>query len=785
MKKFLFITFFILFFTNAAYAIDEQYMPAVTPADLDGSETFFKSPMRMPDIRDVTPGASSVSGSKSDSISNFDDYGFDAYAREYSEIDPDNMPFFKQMRLMAGNKLRGRAAKSEARRKSSAPLKFSDVWEKVKFWEKEPAVTSSENGDVAFIPEEGSIAESIHDETSSFAPDPNTIALEGGVNEQVTEKELQLDSEFINFDEETGDIIATGRPVLYIPPQETKVVADKMTYNEDSNILKGIGNVYIIKNGMPTKADYMEVDMNEESMIMENVRSKTNTMIMEAKHAVQKNSLIILTDGNFHSDESQIYRLSSRMIGPRFSSMIIDDEAKSLFFGDPTGNKLHFNVEKIYVEGRKNHDVFTMKNIEVRRKGKYWFTWPSLTAYTNKDRDYFEANYPELGSKRKLGMFIGPGFVFGGPGGSVMKVIPFLNYQHGDFGFGGALKYRNTYNSTELGYGSAADIFFLKGIQRLDDNLFLQYAANSYMDEWFMGARMPKYMAEIYYDKGYRKRDFLLEGKDLTFRHRIGFGFMEDNDRNYYGEKINSNQISTSRLRYMAEIKQSLYSYENPENHFYFNLGIAMQGSAAVYGTGDTQFVARIGPRAHIQYKNWMQDIGYFQSGYSDESPIPRYDMYRYGHSCLYISEIFRLTKYLSVGWSGNINLSDDSPNGKMFQENRFVVAVGPDDLKVRLGYDFVRQTTYFGFDVAFDTKGTSITYGRMEIKNPERLGQKEKKDERQLAFAPAKQQPQELEEENESQGFLFKRPKPKVKPKVLDHAQIIDIEDPNKETIQ
>lgn len=102
------------------------------------------------------------------------------------------------------------------------------------------------------------------------------------------------------------------------------------------------------------------------------------------------------------------------------------------------------------------------KNIEVSHKGKYLFTWPSLTAYTNKERDYFEANYPEFGSRRKLGMFIGPGFVFGGPAGSVMKVIPFLNYQHGNFGFGGALKYRNTFNSTELGYGSAADIFFLK-----------------------------------------------------------------------------------------------------------------------------------------------------------------------------------------------------------------------------------------------------------------------------------------------------------------------------------
>ena len=87
---------------------------------------------------------------------------------------------------------------------------------------------------------------------------------------------------------------------------------------------------------------------------------------------------------------------------------------------------------------------------------------------------------------------------------------------------------------------------------------------------------------------------------------------MEDNDRNYYGEKIHSTGKATTRFRYMAEIAQTLYHYEKPENKFFFDLSVALQGSAAVYGTGDTQFIGRIGPRAHVQYKNWMQDLGYF-----------------------------------------------------------------------------------------------------------------------------------------------------------------------------
>ncbi len=766
MKKFLIAILLITAFSNPSHAfgrkdaLADAALPEITEEDL-APTNFFTSPMQMM-LQDVNGPEFT--------------YAFDYKGRSYKEIDPDNMPLFKQLRLKMSNQIT-KLTTEEYSEDSQKPK--SPILEKVKFWDKkknpEQPVANTQ-----LAPEEGSIVESINTEAGLDMPSSETLSLESGISEQVTQKELMLDADNVHFDEDTGEMVATGRPLLFLPQQNTKVIADKMTYNQDSNILKGVGNVIVLKDGMPSKADYIEVDMNEETIISDNLESISDSMIMNAEKALQKDSKLIFLNGHFHSEVSQIHRMSSRMVGPRFGNMMIDEEDKALFFGDPTGNKIHLNIEKIFVDAGKNHDKFTAKNIEITRKGKHWFTWPSLTAYTNKDRDYFEASYPEFGSRRKLGMFIGPGFVFAGPGGSVMKAIPFLNYQHGDFGFGGALKYKNTYNTTEFGYGSAADVFFLRGYQRLDDHLFLQYSANSFMDEWFMGARMPKYMAEVYYDRKYTLPNFLTEKRGLSFRHRAGFGLMEDNDRNYYGEKFNSSGTTTTRLRYMAEIAQKIYSYEKPENRFYFDFSVALQGSAAVYGTGDTQFIGRIGPRAHIQYKNWMQDIGYFQSGYDDETPIPRYDAYRYGHSSVYISEIVRLNKYISVGWSGMVNMSDDSPNGKLFQENRFVVALGPDDLKVRLGYDFVRQTTYFGFDLAFDTKGTSINYGRMEIKNPERLGKRQKEDERKLAFAPAKAQ-----EVNVANKESSKKANKKTKPAVLEYAQVIDIEDPDKETVE
>ena len=779
MKKLLYITILSLSLSGIAYADFEEMADFIEPnnheVETAEKETFFKPIVKKEEKRENI-GADLL-------------YSFEYEEKPYSDLEEGDVPLFKRCRLFLRNKMLRYQQQSDIN-----PVETDDdesylddetpkaVVKKKSFLDrfkrKKGSRQQLQDGQI-LNSGEGVISDSIQSETFQNIS-KETMSLESGISKHVTEKELTLDAENVTYDEDTGDMVATGRPSLFLPPQKTRVIADKMTYNQDSNILKAMGNVVMIRDGVPTKSDYVEVDMNEETIIADNVSSNANTVIMDAEKAIQKDDILTMTNGTLHSDVSEIYRMSSRMIGPKFSHLIVDEDDQALFFGDPTGNQIHLNIDNIRVEARKNHDMFVAKKIEVLRKGRHWFTWPSLTAYTNKERNYVEANYPEFGTKRKLGMFAGPGFAFGGPGGSVIKLIPFINYQHNKWGIGGAVKYRNKFNYTEFGYGSSADIFFLRGYQRLDDNLHLQYAANSFVNEWFLGSRMPKYMAELYYDKAHQIRDFLGDDKHLTFRHRIGMGIMEDNDRNYYGEKFNGSGMSTTRFRYMAQISQNLYSYENPEHRFYFNLGLSMQGSAAVYGTGDTQFVARIGPVARLQYKNWLQEFGYTQSGYDDHTPMRRYDAYRYGRSSVFLSEVLRINKYLSVGWSGTVNLSNDSPNGKMFQENRFGVALGPDDLKLRFGYDFVRKTTYFGFDVAFDTKGTNVAYKKLEIKNPERLGKNDKAEERKLAFTPVKP----AQDRNNEKNVLFNKSSKPSKPQVLRYAQVINIEDPDKETV-
>ena len=676
-----------------------------------------------------------------------------------------HMPLFKKTRLKIQYALKMREKKAaEKRAKFLKPVSPYEVTDEdindieIDFYNSE--FEGFDEEDNQLVNEKIESKQSINQSKNDVEIKDNTIV--GGIRTQKTDNEMMLDCDNVNMNEDTGEIEAIGSPVLVLPSQGVKLTADKMIYNQNSNVLKAIGNVVLTKGNMPVYGDYIQINMNEENILMDNITAAPTAMNVRAKKALSENNKLILTDGSMYSEKSNKFNFITRMVGPDFSRMIISDEDKNLLMGDDNA-KLRIVADSINVNANKDHDTVQFKDAQVFYNDKYLFKLPSFTAYTNKEQEYVEANYPELGSIARFGMFAGPGFVFQAPFGSTVKLIPMLNYKN-DIGFGGAIKYKSAFNDTQLMYGSSSDVFVLRGKQQLDDKLSLQYGSNAYMDDWFLGRRMPKYLAELVYDDNKTINDFLLEGRKLQFRHRASMAYAQDGEWNMHSENIRSSNIGTTRFRYMAEANQSLYKYEDKANRKSFELGLVMQGSAAVYGTGDTQFIGRIGPRIHTQYKYWMQDIGYFMSGFSDETPMPVYDMYRYGRSNIYIREALRLNKYLTVGWAGSVTLSNDSPNGELFQENAFIFSIGPDDFKVNLGYDFMRRTTYFTVAMMFDTKGTVVDFNKMEIKNPERLGRSERKKEDNIAF-----------EQNKPQQPGAKK---------LEYAQVINIEDPDKESI-
>lgn len=559
------------------------------------------------------------------------------------------------------------------------------------------------------------------------------------VEDTAPKNQALLDCDYMEYFADRTELEANGNVVMFFPENNSTIKADKMIYNQTSNLVKAFGKVVLISDGKELLGDYMQVDMNEENAFINNPETGLFQIKARAKKGYMYGDKIIQEQGNLCVTKKTMINIKAEMFGPDLDTMYVAPQDKSFYMKDSHGEKFKIKTDELIINSKKEHDTLTLKHAEVYFNNKKIGTIPSITMHTNKSQDYVEANFPEIGTLTNMGLYAGPGFVFDTPRGTTLKVVPMFNYDGGGdtpIGFGSIVKFKSATNKVDMGYGTANKVFIMAGIQKLDDNLYFQYGMNRYIDDWFMGYRMAKVLGELVYHNDFEKSDFFGKDKDIMFSQRIAAAYAQDGSGSaplLDGE----GRVGTMRFKYMAEAAQTLYKlsdiYTSPINA---RLDILEQGSAAVYGTGDTQTVARIGPRLHSQYKAWMQDVGYFLSAYNDNTPLIGYDMYAYGRSNVYLRESYRLCKYLTLSWFGSLNLSNDSWNGNMLQENGFYFAIGPDDVKLNIGYDTVRQMSFVTMAMHLDAKGSTVEYKKMIIKNPDTLGKNKNGDNQQQSFS-------------------------------------------------
>ena len=521
---------------------------------------------------------------------------------------------------------------------------------------------------------------------------------------------MVLDCDEIDYDTPNYVIYARGNVNVLFVKQETTLKADLITYDRMNNTIKAEGNVRIIKNGNVVNGDYIFIDMNEENALIENPISSNDSIVIHSKKGYLYGDKSVQEDGIISVKGSYPLEFHSAKRGPRVHNMLLppDYEEEEYNF------KLKTKTIKITQKG--DLETLSISKGKIFRDDKVLLKIPSVKFYTNKNHDYVESNIWEIGSYGGFGMYTGPGFVFELPKGSVFKAMPILNYKSG-FGVGAYGRFSSGTNKTFGAYGTATSRFMLHGEQALDDNLFMEYAVNSYMHDWFLGRRRPKYGVGLIYKQDYRTRNFLLPDKSAFFSYRLDGGYYHDCDFNSKNEDIKGSQIGTTRFRFMANSWQGIVEYANKEKEKSFSFGVLSQLSAGIYGTGDTQVIGRVGPAIHSQYKRWMQDIVYFFSAYDDNTPMPVFDCYRYGKQNIYLREYFRVSRYLTLSWFSSINMTGDAPNDKTLQENAFYITFGPDAFKLNLGYDWIRERLYCMIDVKFDASDSSVEYKKLEIK--------------------------------------------------------------------
>lgn len=540
-----------------------------------------------------------------------------------------------------------------------------------------------------------------------------------GVEESKSPQRVVITCDDMDYSTETATLNANGNVVVKFVQEDSTLKTDHLVYDKRSNHITAVGNVVISKKGMDVYGDSINIDMNEENALIDKPLAKTAKVSISAERGYVYQNKVVQEKGSIKVDSSFPVNLEPHGKAPKLKKMMvgIDDQSH---LDDFVGNSMYrIKVSSIIINSDKRLESLELRKAQIYKGERRIFTLPWIKLYTNKRHDFVDGDFPEIGSRRNLGMFIGPGWAIKMPYGSLLKIAPIATYKN-KFGIGGFARFLSGTNETELAYGSSKGRFVVRGEQQLDDHLKLEYGVYDYMDNWFLGRRMPKYGVNLIYEQAYNHKDFFGKNMDMKYTHQGSFGLFQDPRQDGYFKKLHGNETTTVRLRYMAEVAQKLYTYKNASELLEADISVVGQGSAALYGTGETQFIGRIGPRVHTQYKRWMQDVGYFQTAYDDKTPLPVFDAYRYGRSNIYIREYIRFHRLFTLSWLGSLTLSDDKWSNSPFQECAFFASVGPDDLKLNFGYDVIRQNAYINFSVGLDPKGTVIDYDKLEIKNPE-----------------------------------------------------------------
>ena len=523
---------------------------------------------------------------------------------------------------------------------------------------------------------------------------------------------LDLKSDELQYFPERQEVEAVGNAAIIIPDDGTTLRADKLILNQETGILKGIGNVKLIKDSNVMEGDSITINLREKNALMDNPIVENMYVSMKSENAqLIAGKDVLLENGVAHSKEDRTLSFGTTSFS-RYGTAQLADAKRLFYLKERYDEKYTIKAKEIIVDARGSHDEVIVRNADIYLKNVKISSAGNLHLITNKAQQYVETNTPEIGFLKQFGTHFGPGFVTPAPLGGAFKIAPIMNIFEGQVGFGAIGRYRNDKNWTEFAISSADDAKkIIRGEQIINDKWKIQYGINGYMQEGFFGNRVAGKLAEVIYMDSYNVDDL-----GLSFRHRISAGVAEDFRR----------EFSTGRLRWQGEATKPIWYYGDDINNRYAVFELSTQAGATLYGTGDTFGILRMGPRFRTETDRWIQTLGYFYATTHGDSPF-YFDKYRYGTNNIYLAEGLKVNKYLSVMWSGSLAMAKDAWDGKYMQENRFYVMVGPEDVKFTLGYDTVRQRTLFNCFFILGTKNADLEFKKLYLKNPERIGAEKK----------------------------------------------------------
>lgn len=527
--------------------------------------------------------------------------------------------------------------------------------------------------------------------------------------------DITIDSRELEYFDEIGELEARGN-VTITSSSGTIVTADRAVYDKNSNTVKLFDNVILRKEDNVVKGEYMVINLNEENALIDAPLASVGTMIrVRAQEGYAYTDRIEAVNGDVDLAKKIEMRLQTSGFNG-YDNMLIQDDEISFDIKRERLSPYKIRTKEIVVQSEKDHDSVAFKNADLYYKKLKIATIHNFELFSDKEMNYVEANIPvDIGSISNFGQYAGMGYIFKIPNGGNLKVLPALVYDN-DLGVGVLGNLRTKRLNLEAAWATSSENLIVDGRYNFTNKLWADFARHAYKDEGFVGSKRPGHLAQLSFGDSYPVDDI-----QANFKQRFDVGYVSE----YLREHQERDNFGTMRFRWQAELNKEIYEISNKEQDMSLNFGVTAQTMETVYGTGETTAIARFGPYIASRIKNWKSRISYKVAGVHGKSPF-EFDEYTYGKSTIEINESLKLSKYLSVGYRGNISPLKDNSDDDLLTENRFYVVAGPEDIKVAFSYDITRSNVHLDFMFLLGTDTTDITFDKMTIKDPDKMGKKE-----------------------------------------------------------
>lgn len=527
--------------------------------------------------------------------------------------------------------------------------------------------------------------------------------------------EVVMDSDRVFYNDETNEVEVKGNVKITTKPEKSKITADRGVYSRDFNTIKLYGNVKLHKDGATMAGDYMLVDLANENILVNEPLTNYGTFRIKGREGYAYANKIEMVNGQIELAQKLDTIIASHGFGSFYDRNIIEQHFATDELKKARSDKFKIHTREIIIKSQKERDIVTFKDAEIFYKNIKVMRAADLDIYTDKNQGYAETNSMEFGSLNKFGTYIGPGFVFKTPGASTLKLVPALVSNSDDgLGIGVIAKHRSKRNFLEGGWASNSKNLVVRGRYRFNKYWRADYGRHAYINEWINGADRAGYLAQISHQKKWKVKDL-----GATFEQRVSAAliaeYFEDNDRQ-------KDALSTMRYRYQAQLNKNFLSFGDKEQEVWLDIGGRGEISATLYGTGETNAFAKIGPYINSRVNRWGSRINMMIGGIHGGSPF-RCDDYRYGRLTFNVDENIRVNKYLAVGYRGTISPLKDNYKDQLVTENKLYVLAGPEDVKFALSYDSIRHRTAFDIYMMLGTNRYRNTYDKLTIQNPNYLG--------------------------------------------------------------